>query len=126
LIGIAFMFLVVCLLNTNGLLFAKFSGRAGEISVRRALGCSKRHMFVQHLVEIGVIGFAGGMLGLALSGIGLMALKSMFANYEHLAHLNVELVALAVGLSVGTTMIAGLYPAWRISQLPPAAHLKLQ
>lgn len=126
LIGIAFMFLVVCLLNTNGLLFAKFSGRAGEISVRRALGCSKRHMFVQHLVEIGVIGFAGGMLGLGLSGIGLMALKNMFANYEHLAHLNVELVVLAIGLSVGTTLIAGLYPAWRISQLPPAAHLKLQ
>ncbi|MCB1692050.1 MAG: ABC transporter permease [Pseudomonadales bacterium] len=126
LIGIAFMFLVVCLLNTNGLLFAKFSGRAGEISVRRALGCSKKRMFRQHLVEIAVIGVAGGVLGLILASGGLLALKHMFPNYDNVAHLNVELVSIAILMSVVSTMITGLYPAWRICQLPPARYLKAQ
>lgn len=126
LIGIALMFLVVCLLNTNGLLFAKFSGRRGEISVRRALGCSRTQMFYQHLVEIGVIGVSGGILGLLLAGIGLISLRAMFDDFEHVAHLNTELVVAAVVMSTLATLVAGLYPAWRICQVPPASYLKSQ
>lgn len=126
LIGIAFMFLAVCLLNTNGLLFAKFSGRADEISIRRALGCSKWQMFCQHLVEIGIIGLIGGVIGLILSWGGLAALRNLFPSYENLAHLDVELIALAIAIAVITTLVAGLYPAWRICQLPPATYLKAQ
>jgi putative ABC transport system permease protein len=126
LIGVAFMFLSVCLLNTNGLLFAKFTGRAGDISVRRALGCSKKRMFIQHLVEIGMVGLLGGLFGLLLATAGLFWLKEMFVNYENLANLNVELVGFAIGVSILSTLIAGLYPAWRICQLPPAQYLKSQ
>jgi putative ABC transport system permease protein len=38
---LAFGFLVLCLVNTVGLLLAKFSVRASEIGVRRALGASR-------------------------------------------------------------------------------------
>jgi putative ABC transport system permease protein len=126
LIGIAFMFLTVCLLNTNGLLFAKFTGRAGDISVRRALGCSKKRMFGQHLVEVGLVGLLGGLFGLLLASAGLLGLKQMFENYENLAHLDVELIMFAIAISILSTLIAGLYPAWRICQLPPAQYLKSQ
>ena len=37
LMGLSLLFLVVCLLNTIGLLLAKFMRKSGDISVRRAL-----------------------------------------------------------------------------------------
>src|SRR5436305_6788104 len=56
---LAFGFLLVCLVNTVGLLLAKCLRRSPEIGVRRALGASRREIFVQFLVEAGVIGVAG-------------------------------------------------------------------
>ena len=61
---LALGFLLVCLVNTVGLMLAKFLRRAGELGVRRALGASKREVFMQLLVESGVIGLAGGVCGL--------------------------------------------------------------
>ena len=55
LVGLAFAFLAVCLLNTVGLLLAKFLNNAPVTGVRRALGASRRDIFMQHLVEVGVI-----------------------------------------------------------------------
>jgi putative ABC transport system permease protein len=64
LVGLSFMFLVVCLVNTIGLLLAKFLRRAPQVGVRRALGASQFEVFKQHLIEISLIGFFGGVLGL--------------------------------------------------------------
>ncbi|MEJ2132505.1 MAG: FtsX-like permease family protein, partial [Gammaproteobacteria bacterium] len=71
LLAVAIMFLAVCLLNTLGLLLAKFLGKAPEIGLRRALGASKRKLFTQYLVESGCIGVAGGAAGLVIAWGGL-------------------------------------------------------
>ena len=63
LLGLAFMFLGVCLFNTVGLMLSQMLRRRGEISVRRALGGSKITLAYQYLVEAMVIGLAGGLLG---------------------------------------------------------------
>src|SRR5439155_10916613 len=59
---VALGFLVVCLLNTIGLLLAKFLRRSAELGVRRALGASRRSIFAQLLIESGMVGLAGGGL----------------------------------------------------------------
>ena len=74
-VWLAFGFLLVCLLNTVGLLLAKFLRRSGEIGVRRALGASRRAIFAQCLVEAGTVGLAGGVLGLGLAMLGLWAVR---------------------------------------------------
>jgi len=62
---------LVCLVNTVGLLLAKFMRRRGEIGVRRALGASRRAIHAQFLVEAGMVGVAGGVLGLLLTIAGV-------------------------------------------------------
>ena len=126
LLGLSFMFLAVCLLNTVGLLLAKFLGRAGEVGVRRALGASRARVFQQHLTEVGVIGAAGGLLGLLLAWLGLFGVRRLYVDYEQVAHLNLELVAVALGLAVAAGLVAGVYPAWRVCRVTPASHLKTQ
>ena len=64
---LAFGFLSVCLVNTVGLLLAKFTARAGEIGVRRALGASRAQIFAQYLLEAATLGLVGSLLGVALA-----------------------------------------------------------
>ncbi|MFT7289389.1 MAG: putative ABC transport system permease protein [Halieaceae bacterium] len=126
LLGVAFLFLLVCLLNCIGLLLAKFLGKVGEMSLRRAVGGSRKMIFRQHLVEVSLIGLLGGAVGLALALAGLVGIRGLYRNYEQLTHLNIDLVLLAIVLAVGSTLLAGLYPAWRICRLPVSRYLKDQ
>jgi putative ABC transport system permease protein len=119
-------FLLVCLVNTVGLLLAKFLRRGSEIGVRRALGASRAAIFSQCLVEAGAIGVAGGVLGLGLSLLGLWAVRLQPASYAELAHLDVGMLALTFVLAIVASVLAGLLPAWRAMQVTPAIQLKSQ
>jgi putative ABC transport system permease protein len=133
LVGLAFAFLAVCLLNTVGLLLAKFLNHAPITGVRRALGASRRQIFMQHLVEVGVISSIGAVLGLALGALLLMGLRALYTvdpedlgGTQAIAHVDVTSVVTALALAFFATIAAGLYPAWRIGRIPPANYLKAQ
>lgn len=124
--GLGFAFLAVCLVNTIGLLLAKFTRKAGEVGLRRALGASKRDIFSQFLIESGVVGLSGGVLGLMLTGLGLVAVRGLYSNYKSVAQLDWTMIATTVVLAVVAAVLAGLYPTWRACQVAPAAQLKTQ
>ncbi|HEY6619817.1 MAG TPA: ABC transporter permease [Steroidobacteraceae bacterium] len=127
LILVSFGFLLVCLMNAMGLMLAKIMGRAGDIGVRRALGASRAAIFAQCLIETGVVGLAGGILGLGLTALGLLAARSLLSkNFVALAHLDLTDTAIAVLLAVAATVVAGLYPTWRAAHVQPAWQLKAQ
>ena len=125
-VWLAFGFLLVCMLNTVGLLLAKFLRRSGEIGVRRALGASRLAIFVQCLVEAGTVGLAGGVLGLALAWLGLWAVRQQPADYADLAHLDPAMLLTTFVLAVVASLLAGLVPAWQAMQVTPAMQLKSQ
>jgi putative ABC transport system permease protein len=124
--ALSFSFLAVCLINTIGLLLAKYMGRSGEIGLRRALGASKRSIFAQYLTEAGIVGLCGGVLGLALTLFGLQGMRVLDKALEHLARLDFTMVAAAIGLAVASALLAGLLPTWRACQIAPATQLKSQ
>ena len=127
LILVSFGFLLVCLMNAMGLMLAKIMGRASDIGVRRALGASRRAIFAQCLVETGVVGLAGGILGLGLTAAGLLAARTLLTKeFVSLAHLDMTDTVIAVLLAVGATVLAGLYPTWRAAHVQPAWQLKAQ
>lgn len=123
---LAFGFLAVCLLNTVGLLLAKFLRRATDIGVRRALGASRRAIFAQFLVEAGLIGMVGGIIGLGFAWLGLWAVRRQPVDYAELAHLDPTMLATSFALALGASLLAGILPAWRACQIAPAIQLKSQ
>jgi putative ABC transport system permease protein len=138
LVGISFAFLAVCLLNTVGILLAKFLNAASITGVRRALGASRRHVFMQHLVEVGVLAAVGALGGLVIGALGLWGVHALYATasavdtvtttggYQELTHFDTISVFWAVVLAIVSAVAAGLYPAWRICRVSPAVYLKSQ
>jgi putative ABC transport system permease protein len=134
LVGLAFAFLAVCLINTVGLLLAKFLNGAALAGVRRALGASRKALFAQHMVEVGLIAASGAVLGLGLSWLGLRGVRALFATnavfhrggIQDLAHVDATSLIAAIVLAIAATLVAGLYPAWRIGRVSPAVYLKNQ
>ena len=129
LLSIAVLFLVVCLLNTIGLLLAKVMRRAKDICLRRALGASKKALFSQYIIEAGIIGSAGGLLGVGATWLGLRGIENLYADYEfiqYLVRMDWTMVLLAVVLAVLSALGAALYPTWRACNITPASQLRIQ
>jgi putative ABC transport system permease protein len=123
---IAFGFLLVCIVNVVGLLLAKFSARAGEFSVRRALGASRAEILKQALAEVAVIGAAGAALGIALAWLGLKVVDEYSFNGAKFATLDLQLLAITVALALVSAILAGLLPGIKAAMQVPAMQLKAQ
>jgi putative ABC transport system permease protein len=122
---VALGLLVVYLVNTAGLLLAKFLRRSSEIGVRRALGAQRLSIYAQFLTEAGIVGLAGGVLGLLLTGVGVASVGWVLPkDIAALARLNVSLLLLTLLVAVIATLLAGLYPTFRAARVQPAWQLK--
>ncbi|MGV7208097.1 ABC transporter permease [Oxalobacteraceae bacterium A2-2] len=123
---LAFGFLVLCLVNTIGLLLAKFSVRAAEVGIRRALGASRREIFTQFLIETTVVGLVGGVLGLALAFGALALIGTQSKALTMVAHMDWIMLLTTFAMAVASAVLAGLLPTWRACQVTPALQLKSQ
>lgn len=122
---VALGLLVACLVNTAGLLLAKFLRRSSEIGVRRALGAPRLAIYIQFLIEAGMVGLTGGVLGLMLTWVGVRCVSWVLPKeIASLAHVDFVLLMLTLAVAVLATMLAGLYPTFRASRVQPALQLK--
>jgi putative ABC transport system permease protein len=94
--------------------------------VRRALGASRKEIFRQYLIEAGVVGIVGALLGLALSWYGVHILSSRLAGADDFYHMDAKMLLITVALSIVAALLAGLLPTWRACQVRPAIQLKSQ
>jgi putative ABC transport system permease protein len=130
------LFFAVCLINAIGILLAKFTSKTREISLRLALGARKSTIMGQHLLEVAIIGLLGGAFGLLVSYFGLAGMRSIVvyaSDYSmraeeiaHLYKLDWRMIGTAFVIAVGSTVLVGLYPIWRVCSGNTAQQLKSQ
>jgi len=125
-VWLSFGFLLLCIVNTMGLLLAKFSSRAAEVGVRRALGAGQGAIFRQFLTETAVIGLAGGLLGLLLAFGSLALIRAASRDLSAVAKMDWTMLAATFVIAVVAAIVAGLLPTWRACQVSPALQLKSQ
>ena len=63
---------------------------------------------------------------LALAAAGLQGIDFLYDSPDGLVRLDWMMVLAAIGIAVAGSMLAGLYPAWRVCRIPPATQLKTQ
>jgi putative ABC transport system permease protein len=96
--------------------------RSSEIGIRRAVGHSRSKIGLQFLLESLFVGILGGVLGAAL-GIGVVYLVSHFANW--VVVIAYRKIPIWMGLALGVSIVAGLYPSIKAARLEPLETLRL-
>ena len=79
------------------------------------------------MIEAGLIGLGGGVLGVGLTLLGLMGIEMLFGEVvENLVGMDWVMVLTAIGLAILSALLAGLYPTWQTVRIMPASQLKTQ
>lgn len=111
--GVGVVLLITCI-NVANVLLARAAGRSRDLSIRSALGASRRRLMQQTLIESLVLSVAGGVAGL---GVMVVATRAILAaapsNLPRLGEISpgAPVVLFALGLSILTGVIVGLLPA---------------
>ena len=94
--------------------------RTFEVGLRKAVGATKRQILVQFLIESGLLCALGGVLGLLLAW-GVCIAITVLAQIT--MTITIGYVLLAVVVSGGVGMIAGIYAAFKAARLDPIVAL---
>jgi putative ABC transport system permease protein len=116
--AVAFVMLIASA-NLANLLLAKTLGRSKEIAVRTALGASRRRVVQQILCETILLGLVSGAVGFLLARGSLTAVVTYVTGTLPRASeidLDWRVLLFTLSVSLGTGIIAGLAPAWRLTR----------
>ncbi len=95
--------------------------RVSEIGLRRAVGAGRTHVAGQFLVESGLVGLIGGLIGAAIGVLATVGV-SIVRDWTPLLDMRLAVAAPLLGGVIG--LLAGTYPAWRASVIEPIAALR--
>ena len=120
--AVAVVLLIACV-NIASLLLARGGSRQKELATRMALGSGRAAVIRQLMVESVLVAACGGAAGLLVGALGLEALKALtsdvFADWQRVS-IDARVAAWTGGISVLTSLVFGLVPAWQASRKRPS------
>ncbi len=127
--GIAGISLLVGGVGVMNTMFTSVLERTKEIGVMKAVGAKNVHVWTIFLIESGLMGLVGGIVG-TLLGLGLSALASgllsRFFDLDLIVVASPMLIVVTLLGSFALGALAGLWPAWRASKLPVVDALRYE
>lgn len=115
--------LIVGGIGIMNIMLVSVTERTREIGLRKAIGAHDNDILLQFLIEALVLCFFGGLVGVGLA-YGLAALLSQIPGFTFSVVIQPDSLALALGFSLLSGLIFGIYPAMRATQLDPIEALR--
>lgn len=119
---------VVAFVGVLSALMALELERGRELGVLRANGLTPRQVWRLITTQTGIMGAVAGVLavpmGLVLSWVMIYVVNKRSFGWTLRMEVGVDVLAQAMALAVVGALLAGLYPAWRMSRTSPAAALR--
>lgn len=120
--------LVVGGIGILNIMMVTVAERTREIGLRKAVGATSRAIRNQFLFEASLLTGLGGLVGIVVGIIisYLISLLIEYLGYDWAFVISLTSVFLAVGVSVLTGIIFGLYPAFKAAKLDPIEALRYE
>lgn len=113
--------LFVGAIGIMNIMFVSVTERTREIGIRKAVGAKTWSILFQFLIEAAVMCLMGGIIGLMISFP-----LSLVINQFMPTAMPIEIVFLAIGISLAVGLISGFLPAWKASRLNPVDSLRYE
>jgi predicted permease len=112
--SVSVLLLIACS-NIAALLLARIADREHEISVRISLGASRRAIVTQLLTEVFLLALLGSLLGLLVAAGASHSFRLLAKTLPRASEigLNWRIVLYSLLCAVATTLLCGLFPAFR-------------
>lgn len=122
--------LVVAFVGVLAALMALELERARELGALRAWGLEPRQVWKLVMTQTGLMGLVAGVLavpaGLVLAVVMIFVVNKRSFGWTLDMRVGAEVPAQAIALALVAALLAGLYPAWRMSRTPPAVALRAE
>ncbi len=107
--------------GVTNIMLVSLGERTREIGIRYAVGATVRDITAMFLWESVILCGIGGVTGISLCAYGLVLIRALS---DIPAKLSIDIVALALCVSLTVGLLAGIYPALRARRLAPAEALR--
>jgi len=98
--------------------------RIKEIGIRRAIGATRGEIIMQFLTETLLLGFFGGIIGIALGYYGVGNI--MLGDFSHASKLTWWMPLISIVVAMMACLVFSLLPAYRAAKLDPVEALRTE